>query len=435
MHSNWLNSIFKIFRLWIPLAASWLLMGIELPIITAVIARLSKPEINLAAYGGIILPISLIMEAPVVMLLGASTALSKDYGSFSKLRKYTWVFCFIMVLIHMVIGITPMYDIVVNTIIGAPKETVGIARMGLIIMIPWAWAMGYRRFHQGVLIRFGYSRFISYGTLIRLITDCLLLFVGYQIKIFPGVVVATTANIIGVIAETLFILWVARPIIKNELTRATSTSQKMNFRNFFHFYLPLAITSLVFLFSQFIISSALSRMPSSLESLAVWPVLVGVFFLFRSASLAYNEVVVSMMDEPKMCRFLYHFALLLGGISSFGFFLFATTPLAEYWLRNISGLTELLISLSLRGLWLGFPIPIVTALLTYYQGILMYNNQTRAIMVSVIIYLLLMTIVLIIGVLTGRYDGIVVAIVAFVLGIFSQMLWLLFHSRPLCAII
>jgi len=38
-----------------PLAASWLLMGIEMPMITAVMARLANPEISLATHGGIVL--------------------------------------------------------------------------------------------------------------------------------------------------------------------------------------------------------------------------------------------------------------------------------------------------------------------------------------------------------------------------------------------
>ena len=38
----------KIFDTWWPLALSWLLMGLELPAISAVIARLENPEIHLA---------------------------------------------------------------------------------------------------------------------------------------------------------------------------------------------------------------------------------------------------------------------------------------------------------------------------------------------------------------------------------------------------
>ena len=56
---------------WWPLAASWLLMGVELPALSAIVARLPEPEINLAAYGGVVFPIALIIESPIIMLLAS----------------------------------------------------------------------------------------------------------------------------------------------------------------------------------------------------------------------------------------------------------------------------------------------------------------------------------------------------------------------------
>jgi hypothetical protein len=46
----------RILNTWWPLAASWLLMGAELPALSAFVARLPDPAINLAAYGGIVFP-------------------------------------------------------------------------------------------------------------------------------------------------------------------------------------------------------------------------------------------------------------------------------------------------------------------------------------------------------------------------------------------
>ena len=41
----------RIFRLWVPLAATWLMMSVEGTFLAAVIARLDEPTFNLAAYG------------------------------------------------------------------------------------------------------------------------------------------------------------------------------------------------------------------------------------------------------------------------------------------------------------------------------------------------------------------------------------------------
>src|SRR5438093_12275030 len=69
-------------RAWAPLAVSWLFMGLELPLVSAVIARLPQATIGLAAYGGVVFPLALLIESPVIMLLSASTALSRDESSY-----------------------------------------------------------------------------------------------------------------------------------------------------------------------------------------------------------------------------------------------------------------------------------------------------------------------------------------------------------------
>jgi hypothetical protein len=81
-------SLRRAFTAWWPLATSWLLMALELPALSAVVARLPDPRIHLAAYGGVVFPLALIVESPVIMLLAASTALSRDGDSYARLRKY-----------------------------------------------------------------------------------------------------------------------------------------------------------------------------------------------------------------------------------------------------------------------------------------------------------------------------------------------------------
>ncbi len=62
----------RILVFWVPLALTWLMMASEGPFITAIIARLDEPKFNLAAYG-VAFSLALIVEAPVIMLMSAST--------------------------------------------------------------------------------------------------------------------------------------------------------------------------------------------------------------------------------------------------------------------------------------------------------------------------------------------------------------------------
>jgi len=126
----------RIFTVWLPLAASWLLMGMEMPILSAFVARLADPKINLAAYGGIVFPLALIIEAPVIMLLAASTALSKDWASYQKLRNYMLLAGGLLTALHILVAVTPLYYFVAEGLLGAPAEIIEPARIGLLIMTP-----------------------------------------------------------------------------------------------------------------------------------------------------------------------------------------------------------------------------------------------------------------------------------------------------------
>ena len=114
----------RIFTTWWPLAASWLLMSAELPAISAVLARLSDPEIHIASYGAVVFPISLIVEAPVIMLLAASTALSKDWSSYVKLRRYMHVMGGGLTARQVLIAFTPLVDIIVEQVLQIPPTLV-----------------------------------------------------------------------------------------------------------------------------------------------------------------------------------------------------------------------------------------------------------------------------------------------------------------------
>ena len=78
----------RIFWFWIPLAAMWFMMAVEQPLIASFIARMSDPELNLAAYG-VVFSIALIIESPVIMLLAAGTALSRGAKSYRRLLRFS----------------------------------------------------------------------------------------------------------------------------------------------------------------------------------------------------------------------------------------------------------------------------------------------------------------------------------------------------------
>ena len=406
------------------------MMGLELPAVSAVMARLADPEIHLAAYGGVVFPVSLVVESPVIMFLAASTALSRNRRDYAWLHRFMTVSAGVLTALHVLIAFTPLFDLVVGTIIGAPEEIRGPARIGLRIMTPWTAAIAYRRFQQGVLIRFGRSRLVGVGTIVRLVTNFSFLAAGFLVGTFPGIVVGTAAVAAGVTAEAVFIGFAVRPVLHENLGASPSPRTPLALGSFLAFYVPLALTSLLTLLAQPIVSAALSRLPRAIDSLAAWPVVGGLLFLFRSLGLAYNEVVVALRDEPGSEKALYRFTLILAAAVTGALFLVAATPLGRLWFRNLSGLDPALALLARKAIWLALPVPGLSVFLSWYQGTLLHARRTRAITEAVALYLLANAVFLGVAVHFIHVTGLYVGLAAVTIGVMIQAGWLRVRSVP-----
>jgi hypothetical protein len=422
----------KIVQTWWPLAASWILMSLEPIVTSAVIARLSNPETNLAAWGGVVFPVSLIVEAPIIMLLAASTALSKDMKSYLKIRRFMMASGFALTIFHFLISFTPLYDIVVVGLLKPPVEIIEPARIGLRIMLPWTWAIAYRRFNQGALIRFGHAEVVVLGTVIRLIADSVVFTIGFTLGLgeVPGTALAASAISIGVLSEALYTGIRVRPVIQHEISKAPEVEQALTLKSFLDFYIPLAMTSFLSLLILPLGSAAMSRMPSALESLAVWPVLSGPIFMLRSLGIAYNEVMVTLLDEPKSYFALQRFGFVISSLATVFLVLAASSPLSEFWFVRISALTPALTGLARSALWYALPNPGLNVFTSFFQGVLLHSRKTRGITESVVIFLIVSGLILWIGVSTQIAEGVYVAWLAFSLGFFSQTVFLWYRSRP-----
>jgi hypothetical protein len=419
----------SIFRTWWPLAFSWFLMALELPLLTAFVARMDTPEINLAAYGGVVFPIALLIEAPVIMWLAASTALCKDYATYLTLRKYMLFMSASLTLLHLLLAFTPLYDFLAVNILSVPAEIVEPARIGLRIMTPWTWSIAYRRFNQGVLIRFGHSGAVGVGTIVRLAADTSVLVIGFSIGSVPGIVVGTSAVIAGVIAEALYTGVRIRPVISEQVRPAPPVGVPITLPGFLDFYIPLALTSLILLLIQPMGSAGLSRMPFALESLAAWPVVSGLVFMLRSFGMAYNEVVVALLDESRAIISLRRFALILALSTTGLLVLFKVTPLAAFWFGSLSALPEDLLLLASNSLWLALLLPGLNVAQSWFQGVLVHQRKTRGVTEAVVFFVLISGFILVLGVRVGEIPGIYVGWIAFSIGSIAQTIWLWLRSR------
>ncbi len=417
--------------MWWPLAGSWLLMGVELLFVAATISRLADPKIHLAAYGGVVFPLSLLIEAPIIMMLVASTALCKDWPAYRLIRNFVLTLGGSLTLLHIILAFSPVYDVVVAILLGVPESIWEPARMGLQLMTPWTMAIAVRRFFQGLIIRAGRTRLVGLGTLIRLGVSASILCVGLVMQSVSGIVVATMALSAGVLAEAGFMFLCVRPIVYDFQHNTTLPESQLSLKYLVKFYWPLALTPLITLATISIGSAAISRMPRALESLAVWPVLGGLTFMFRSVGIAVQEVVVTFADRPQFLRPIQQFIWFVGLGASATLLVIAVTPLSTIWFESVAALSPELSALASSALWLAIILPTLSPWESYFQGELVARGATTYVTQAVSLYLLGSSFVLIMGIMYGQIAGLFVGVAATFTGMSVQLWWLWMHSQTM----
>lgn len=419
----------EVAAVWAPLAASWLLMGLELPIVSAAIARLPDATVSLAAYGGAVFPIALLIESPIIMLLSASTALARDEASYRLVRRFMRIVAGSLTLLHALVAFTPLFDLVVANLLGLPEAVREPARTGLRIMLPWTFSIAYRRTQQGVLIRFGRARAVTVGTAIRLGMITLVLGVSLATGRVSGIVAGTLAVVGGVIAEAVFAGWAVRPVRARELRAAAPVTPALTLPAFLRFYLPLMVTPSINFLAMPLSAAAMSRMPLALESLASWPALSGIAFTLRAIGFAFNEVVVAQLDAHRPAPALRRFAVALSIGASGVLALLACTPLGGLWFSAVSGLEPALAALAAAALPLLALTPALSVWQSYWQGALVHSGRTRGVTESMVALLIVTVLVLWAGVAWNRPAGLYFAAGALLAGNAAQAAWLWRRGR------
>ena len=370
----------RIFTFWLPLASTWLMMAVEGPYLAAIIARLANPTENLAAFG-VAFALAVIIEAPVIMLMAASTTLVADHTSYLALRRFMLGLSVLLTLVQLVAVLPPVFNWVAISLVGLPPEVARLAHHGLAIMLPWPLAIGYRRFLQGLLIRHNLTRRVAYGTALRLVTMSVVAFLGAQMPGLSGVHVATLALSFGVVAEAVASRWMTREVVTSLAEEGPArTTAPLTPVGIASFYLPLALTSVMVTGIQPAVTFFMGQARYPLESLAVLPVIHGLTFIFRALGLSYQEVGIALFgDDWEHYQSIRNFAYGLAAAVATGLVAIAYTPLATVWFQQVSGLTPELTAFALVPTRILAWLPACSVWMAFQRATLVHARETRSI--------------------------------------------------------
>lgn len=412
----------QIFYFWLPLASTWLMMSIEGPFLSALIARLPDPKFNLAAYG-VAFSFALIIESPVIMMMSASIALVKDNYSFIKLKNFNYTLSITLTVLMMLFNIPQIFYFFTEKLIRLPSEVSELIHKATLILLPWPGAIGYRRFYQGILIRNNHTKLVALGTMVRLSTMLLTAAILYFFSDLEGAVVGASSLSVAVICEAIASRIMASPTLKK--IESEVISEKLSYNEIINFYFPLALTSLLTLGVQPFVTFFIGSSRMAIESLAIMPVVTSFVFIFRGLGLSYQEVVIALISEQKenyisLKKFAFKLGFALAGI----LVVIAYTPLADIWLTNISGLEKSLSDFARLPLMIMAIFPAFTVWISFQRAMLVYGNKTSSITAGTAIEFIIIILVLMVMIKLFSVVGAVAATTAFILGRLSADLFL-----------
>lgn len=419
-----------IFRYWLPLAFSWVLMSFEMPFISGAITRLSNAQIMIASFG-IVSAVSLVIESPVIGLLPTSTALSTSNHNYKKLRNFTLILMGATTAIHILIGWSRLFDLVVLQWMDVPLELKEPTQLGLRLMVLWSAAIAWRRFTQGILIRFGKTKYVGQGTMIRLFSSAGTALTLTILQETSGIAMATIALEAGVISEAIFAHLVARKTIRENLAEETlpSTTTRLTNKDLIQFHWPLAATNLIFLAARPLVSAALARGPNPIDDLAVWPVISSLLFIVRAPAMALPEVVIALHDENNDQQILRSFCYTIGFLLTLLLIVFSFTPFSRLYLEALIGLSPALARIGIPGIQIAIFLPFVTSSLNFYRGALSAEKRTIPITFGTILEVAGISFVLFLGNYVGS-PGITTASFALTAGmLFDTFLLYLYYKK------
>ncbi|HUS17415.1 MAG TPA: hypothetical protein VM536_20660 [Chloroflexia bacterium] len=390
-----------------PLLFTGLMMTTDTPVVNAALARLPRAEEALAAFV-VAFSLALLYEAPHIMMIEVGTTLATTRQALALLRRFYGLMALVVGIIGATVVFTPLYDLLVSNVMQIPLGVAEAARPAVAVFLLWPLPIGWRRLHQGALIRHGQSRAVGAGAFARIgmllaAMAVLLPTLGGSI---PSSALGALAMLASVTAEAAYTHWTANRLLRDLPARAAD-GQELTQRGLWQFYWPLAGTSLLNTLNRPLLSAGLAAAASVTGgiagadvALAAWGVAFGMLFLVNGATLTLGQVAIAWDAHPEAAYRRRGDRLILGLGVGLTLLVAAAvvSPVAAWLLDTIYTVSPAVRAAALPVLALLTPVPLFFTVNSLLRGKLINRRQTRLVQRAGLIDLLVLAAVLFAGV-------------------------------------
>ncbi|AFY95895.1 hypothetical protein [Chamaesiphon minutus] len=424
MHRD--RQLIKLWQQFIPLSLSDVTMALGDPLTTTTLARLPDPRTNIAAVG-VAKAIAIFCESPIIMLLHASNALAPTQVSRRALWKFTLIASGGMSLLLALTTLPWIFAIVGEGWLGVSPSLSGTIRSTLAIVILWPFAIGWRRYFQGLLIHSGQSNAIAQAGLIRLLVVGGILAGGFSLKA-NGAVVAAMSLVWGVIAEAVAVTYLARKWGATKPPETLSTPElPQDLASVWKFYAPLGGTMMLAWGARAALVGIVARANDGAIALAAWPAAWGLVVVVANSTRMVQQIIIrnrKLLPD----RLLIIFAITVGLACSLILFSVSGTPMSQAAIGWFVGQDNELISRVRPVLLVSAVMPLLVSLQNAMQGFLVSEGRTWGVNQAAWVGAVVMLATAYFGTQSGQ-NGAVAAALGTILGVTMEIGYLFYIWR------
>jgi len=390
----------------LPLIFMTELIQISHSITNAFLARLSIPTETLAAFN---IAFAFNITTGGITMASTQTGISfiTDWKSLHRVFRFIGTIVLVPFTIVEVVSLSPLGDIIFGHWMGASPEVVRQAKVASAVMGFWTFPIFIRNLSYAMIMIRRRTILITYATLIRV--AALIGFLMLYSRWFDGALVGAMATVSGMSVEGVFMVLAARPFFL-ELNR--SSRDITGYRDYWRFSWPLMLTQVSENGVLFVVNSFLGRLVNpdlALASFGVVHGLVRVILAPLRNLVQTAQSLISHKDDLKvMFRFMAGLLLLYVGI----IFVLFYTPIQNWVLGGVMGLTEELYRYCLPAAKLTFTIAVFWATAALLRGILSAMRKTGAIAVTAGIRLLVVAVIGSVTFIQSDVNGAVLGVLA-----------------------
>jgi hypothetical protein len=425
---NFVNSTTKeMARFYLPLAATSVLMMSSHSIVSSGLARTAEASAALAAFA-LAQSLAVMFEGPCYTMQRMCVALFKDQISYSSVKKAVLGIWAGLTSVMLLIAFTPVGTFVFTRLLGVPAHlypgTIGAFR--IFLLLPAASAL--RSFFQGIIVVNRRTGSLTVNMIVRLGLMLLLSNLLPRLPWLPGATVGALVLSMGIFTEGLMAYLAGRSLFA-KLPATPAQGKPASVRDTLAFFLPIALASVAWTFARPILNAALARTANPEWALASYQVAWSFSFIFAAVAFNIHQLTIIFGQEKSQRDMALKFSLAVGLIGSAFLAIVVTTPLGNYALTRIIGVSPSLAREALKVIAILSVMPIISTVTEFCNGLLISTGQTRYLTVGKILNITVITIVSSLGTNIFPQAGGQLAAVAMIGGALTEAAFLTALSR------